>query len=522
MRKKRQIEKGGVKSAGQGRPGTGGEAGSVTVFFLICLGAVFLVLFLVLNGTRYLLAVQNTEQALAAATASLLSHYDRELMLEMGLFALEEDAVPQDVGKGYLDENLNQGSFFGEPKCRKFSWQLAEAGRLSRPKELGRQLSARQRTEGWLSLGRRLLQFVGTDELRRGLGLLEELKLEEGGEGDDPAVWPDGKDSPPEGGEISLWQFLLPWPPEGYPGNPRLPANASGREEESRDSLALEPSGWSILTEDLSGLKEQGRGIAAYGGVLGEALIKGLLQVKEKILRIEYYMQQLDFATAAPLYDRFFCKAEVEYLICGRPRAWENLQEMAMRLFYIRSLLQITPRLVSGQVTEPLAAALAIKEGLKEAKEDVEELFSGRRISAIPGQAQPTMSYQDFLRIFLLIQDGDVQLVRLQSLLGANLAFWAGGPVENDAGPGAVLHNYGTVVELEVQVEANLWPFGRFGINRSARAGYDLSLVLEKKPTEVESPEKGPSEMGPSGMEGSKEYAGGQGEMAEKGDNGKG
>lgn len=479
------------------------ETGTITVFLLLCAGAVSLCFFLLINGARYLLAAENLESALESAAASLLSRYDRDLMLELGIFALPESAATQAEARLFLEENLNQGAFFGAPACLSFTWSLTEGDRLSQAGELGRQLVSSQKVEGWLTLAKRLLRFIKVDELRRGLKLLEGV---EGAADADGAA--DGLSRPEEDAreedarepraveepgrkDVSLWRFLLPAPPDGSMVNRCLPVSVKADEAAAKDRLSLEPSSWGLLFDSLEQIREEGRGISAYGDAFGEALISGILNAKDKALRVEYFLCQLDYATSAPDYERYFNKAEVEYLICGRLSSWDNLREMARRLFYIRGLLRIGPRLAGG-AKEPVSAAAAIKEGLEEAVSDVERLFAGQRIEAFPGQERLTMSYQDYLRIFLLIQDSDAELARFQTLIRANLRHWRGGkaPALGSAGrweawPGVVgedlLERYGTAIGLSAEIRVRLWPFGDFQIKRRAEAGYDRPFALVKE-----------------------------------------
>ena len=99
------------------------------------------------------------------------------------------------------------------------------------------------------------------------------------------------------------------------------------------------------------------------------------------------------------------------------------------------------------------------------------------------------MSYQDYLRIFLLIQDSDAELARFQTLIRANLRHWRGGktPALGSAGrweawPGVVgedlLECYGTAIGLSAEIRVRLWPFGDFQIKRRAEAGYERPFAL--------------------------------------------
>ena len=323
------------------------EQGSFSLYLLLAAGALFTLFLLIFNGLRYILVMQNTEQALESAAISLLSHYEPQLMQEMGIFALTEQAVSPEAAAGYFTDNLNSGAFFGSPACQRFNWRLKETERLDRLQALETQLVKSQAVEGWLNLARRLLQAVETDELRRSLRLLEELPQGEEETTKEDHLWEPLNSFPLSGptageraaeesqkDEISLWHFLSPWPPGGLPKDHRLPKTLLREEGKRLDALALEPSAWSLLFEDLAAVKKQGGGLIAYGSVFSEALIQGLLEAKDKCLRIEYFMGQLDYATAAPSYDRWFEKAEVEYLICGRQSSWSNQRELAMRLFF--------------------------------------------------------------------------------------------------------------------------------------------------------------------------------------------
>ena len=89
------------------------EQGSFSLYLLLAAGALFTLFLLIFNGLRYILVMQNTEQALESAAISLLSHYEPQLMQEMGIFALTEQAVSPEAAAGYFTDNLNSGAFSG-------------------------------------------------------------------------------------------------------------------------------------------------------------------------------------------------------------------------------------------------------------------------------------------------------------------------------------------------------------------------------------------------------------------------
>jgi hypothetical protein len=255
---------------------------------------------------------------------------------------------------------------------------------------------------------------------------------------------------------------------------------AGGAGGEAGESEANEGSGATAGWE-ISGAA------AFFGGFMREfqenlqsALTKGV----NKALLGEYILGQMDYATAKPAASRYFAKGEVEYILWRHPNSWDNLRHMALSLFLLRGGIRVIGSLAaSGQVNEATIAK-ALWDGVTGGKEDVERLFAGERIPALPGRSQLTMSYQDHLRLFLFCQSRDSQLRGLRTLLQVNLWAWAGGgqqsavgavaPRPEDFGP----EYFAAEITAAAEAKMRLWPLGELTVRRSAAAGYDRPFAL--------------------------------------------
>jgi len=497
------------------------EDAVATVFFLLT-GSAMLVLFLaVLNYGRYLMAVRQAELALEASAASILSYYEPQLTREFGLFALDtrNENLPA-KGKAYFIDNLGAAGTINGQTCLDYILEYPEGSRMSTGVVLQTQAVDLQRIEGWAGMGKDLLFVLGKTEWNSLLGMPDKglnynaapdtyaTADESGGFNEESAEEPAGEAEIPEwqrkmennietggSGRIRFWHLLSPFPPTDVFTDRRMPAaiTTAFYQEETQlndqtdfwENTFLNPAEAVRDPSFLSGMMKQ---IGDFLSVVKLSLTTSAEKGMDKLLFTEYLLQELDFATNKPLVNRYFTRCEVEYMICGFDSTWDNMRNMALRLFLLRTSLHVLDSLISIEVMSEEAFILALVNGILNGSADVEKLIAGGRIPAYPGNHEITMSYKDHLRLFLLCQSENEQQQALQRLTQANLWHWAGGSsakggsTENGKDAGEfLLSRYATEVRVMAETEVSLWPFGSLRIRKEGVMGYDRPFTLSSK-----------------------------------------
>lgn len=109
------------------------DTAAITVYFLLAGSALILLLLALFNFGRFLMARQQAATALEASAASVLSHYQTDLVREMGLFALDtrDAAGLQAAGKTYFTANLGEPGAINSQKCLIYALSFPEESRLN-------------------------------------------------------------------------------------------------------------------------------------------------------------------------------------------------------------------------------------------------------------------------------------------------------------------------------------------------------------------------------------------------------
>ncbi|MCL1805808.1 MAG: DUF5702 domain-containing protein [Clostridiales bacterium] len=507
-----------------------GQGGAATVFFLLA-GSALLVLFLaVFNFGRYLLAISQTETALEASAASVLSYYHPKLTGEMGLYALDTRDLSLELkGWRYFSDNLgNEGAMNGL-KVLDYALSFPTGSRLSLEETPAAQALDMQRIKGWADIVQDLLQFIGKGDWQNGLkasgdtaGLGEALGLavsaggdpdmEEGdrlGDGEAEAesepeaagVWekPDWMlrieecAAPRPDGRLSFLQLMMPSPPGSAFVDRDMPseglwymiANLISSQADHWRSLFTEPA---ETVGDENFLPETTERMTGFLDVMTEGLASALQRVGDKIIFNSYLLSELDFATNKPVLNRYFARCEVEYVLYGFRNSWNNIRSVAAQLLLMRTCLHVLKSLIDGEIIDEVTLAAAAINGAIKGSGEVEELFAGGKVPAFPGTSF-SMTYKDHLRILLLIQREADQRRALQEIVRVNLWHWAGGAAGGGlfgSGPGGAggafaeyaLSRYATEVRIGVEVEVPLWPFGSVSLRREGVMGYDTPFTL--------------------------------------------
>ena len=515
------------------------EDASAAVFFLMVGSAMLLLFLAVFNYGRYLMAERQVELALEASAVSVLSYYEPRLTRELGLYALDTlDASLAAKGKDYFVKNLGSAGSVNGQVCLDYRLEYPSNGRLSISAVLAAQAVDARRIEGWIGLGQDLFEVIGKTDWQnlmeipgRGFHFSGETEVYGASEvygtpyADGTSYMDDGygdisvEDAPVEqerpawlnkmesnaeadgSGRIRFWQFLSSRPPQDLFTDRIMPAAAAAAQYQAKYQLDEETVFWehaflnpASAVTDATFVTKMFRQVGEFLSVVKISLTGSVEKGINKLLFTEYLLGELDFATNKPVVDRYFYRCEAEYVLCGFDNAWDNLRNMALRLFLLRTCLHYLDSLMSMEIMDESALMLALIEGVMKGSADVEKLFAGERIPAFPWTDGVTMSYKDHLRLFLLCQAQDEQQTALQRLVQVNLWYWATGASSGDttgnstgasigitgAGDAGAytLNRFAAEIRVAAETELSLWPFGRRLIRREGVMGYDFPFTL--------------------------------------------
>lgn len=409
----------------------------------------------------YRLSRQVIEGAVASVCHEILADYERPLMEEFGLMALKDLPLEEGRVRELLQERIRD-RIPGEPlEAVQGSWTLTE--RLSQEEVLSRQVCALGRQAQWSYLARTLADFFKNHKLP----VIGDASAE-AQEPEDLESWLGQMLETPERQELSLWSLLWPRAPV-----PWLEVRAQGffgvQDEEEELAQWKNPLSQWQDEEIMTGLW------AKMSAQWQRLLEKG----QERIRWSSYLLQQCDYATSLPWKNRYFNKAEVEYILQGRDKAWNNVRETYLELYLLRTLIHAADQ---GRWTPPegLSWVRLLGKALIQAKADVEKLLEGKSIQLIPGKG-PDAGYRDHLLLLLLIQDPSEQHRRFSEVLAMNLSHWGPSPgfpmaVEGDT---VYLGQYGTLLELEAEFSLTLWPWGERLLKVRGVQGYDQAEKIQ-------------------------------------------
>ena len=500
------------------------EKGALTIF-MILVGTSVMILFLaVFNYGRFLMAGRQTELALEASLNSVLSYYEKSLAGEMGLFALDtEDALLEDIGKEYFIDNLGDPGKINGQACLSYNLSYPAESRMSVDSVIAAQAVDLERIEGLKSAFIDILKSAGVTDLKSVLslvgkgagglaagedaGLTGDLDLdaadldaardafnERVAEGE--REWIDMLQAGGSGEDrrVKIWQLLSGEPPEGTHTIKYMPADIAYTGYISRFGFEGDAAFWEGLFlkpgSVLGGICFLPTAIFQIYDFIVE--IKDGLSVAmdrniKKALLVEYLINEMDFATNMPVMDRYFARAELEYILCGKDSSWDNIRFVALKLLMLRSFEHLINSIISGEVADEITLAAQVIESVIKGANDVEKLFNGERVPAFPGQSIINMSYKDHLRLLLYSQDEEILRGAARGLVQANIWHWEGtdgaGLLQGTDGAGLLaadfaLDRFATEVRAEAMTRLSLWPFGGVTIRREGVMGYDKPFAL--------------------------------------------
>lgn len=438
--------------------------GSSAILCLLTAGLLILSFLMIYDYGMYSLAVQQIESGLQASLSSVLAGYDPDMMRELGLFALERSPGLSAMGKDYLQGNLQSPCPLLRMNVEDYQLAYEPADDLRQKSIVDRQIQQLETYEGWLSFGADLLAFLEIHPFPCEPGATG-LRITEAEE--------------PKAEGYSLWQLLCPWPVQDWAKHRLNPVEPGTVEEEhllpAAATTASDQENQEGSPAWLAGTVGEGETLSRWAGELKARLAAGLKAGRERLLRSSFIMEQMDYMTAKAERQRCFSRCEAEYILWGEALDWDNVRQTALRLLLFRMVLHSAYAFSQNPAAEPsLRLGAAVAKGFANAKADVEALFRGEKISALPGQAKYRLSYKDHLRLFLLMQPAEAQLGRLQDLLEANLRYWG-----HDIPDGrSILESFFTKIRASTVVRVSLWPIGSFTLRRQGEMGYDAPFAM--------------------------------------------
>lgn len=160
----------------------------------------------------------------------------------------------------------------------------------------------------------------------------------------------------------------------------------------------------------------------SIAGNFSRAVEEAMAGGAERLGICEYIMDKYTFATSRTKRGHFFELGEAEYILWGHDAEIANVTEMFMKIFTIRLALNALDDFIKSPLPHPMARlAKALTEGFAQACRDMTCMYEGRPVALCPGLEGVTLSYSDYLRLFLLVQDKETQLERMRQLIQVNV-----------------------------------------------------------------------------------------------------
>jgi len=181
---------------------------------------------------------------------------------------------------------------------------------------------------------------------------------------------------------------------------------------------------------------------------ISQGLEKAAADSGKKIALCEYIMDKYTFVTSQTQRGHYFELGEVEYILCGNDSELANITEMFAKIFAVRLAINSLDAFLKSVIPEPIVRlAQALAAGFVGATVDMIKLYDGQAVELYPKIAHPSLSYSDYLRIFLLLQNKKTQLDRMRQLVQIDV--WK---VNEEF----LLQEHGGVITVEAEVSINL------------------------------------------------------------------
>lgn len=410
------------------------QRGAVTVFLVLIFSALLLVALVLVDAARVVLAQQMLQSALDSAGRSALAGCHEGMAAEFGLYGTR---MPEAEMERYLRLNLQEQP--GALRLLKFhdvsvEKETKESGSLLNDENLARQLSEYMKYKGPL---------VWAEEILRGrqqAGLKNKMNVLESGRQAAAAELAQAAQEAAAGRE-SLPETVggIPALEDGPRGEVLSILNTfSFRELTEADlieagafsqanALREEPGLLSAFfggTEawDNEAALQEGRRVLEYLEAWEEALDNLLAQGLEKFYQTEYILDKYTYLTSSTRRHHYLEKGEAEYILGGDKSELNNLVFIFEQILLFRLAVNTLDFFVKSPLPDPLARlSFALAEGFTAACLETARLYDGQYVALFPETPQLTLSYADYLRLFLLAQDEEIQLNRMRQLMQVNI-----------------------------------------------------------------------------------------------------
>lgn len=450
------------------RENAGEKNAYLTVYLALCTTLILSLCLTLIEGVRRNGARLETEIAAEVSLQSILAEYHRELFYQYNIFAVDSSYGTVLPGRAntekhleyYLEKNLDCKDVFpGSWSYRDFFGLSPEDVSVTKVSVL---------TDGGGAVFRSCAAWAIRDDV--GLGLLEELQdwvqvievngLEERDLEEEMGSL-DGEIREYDGMEFDTGEE------EPYVLSVRNPAgNLEAQRRRGILKLVLEEdselSANAIRTEGLI-LDRMDRGHINSGNIAVEHLSEGE-QLLERFFFQEYLMRYMGRYGRENEEDAL--RYQLEYLAAGKESDVENLRSVLKRICVIRltanmlhlysdsekrSAVELTAALVCDLAMVPelapiLEAAILLGWAYAESIYDTKTLLAGGRIPLLkdaetwhyslegalsgsmdePGSAGKGLSYEDYLRIFLMCTNIDTLTARAMNMVEADIRLTPG------------------------------------------------------------------------------------------------
>ncbi|MDX9871731.1 MAG: DUF5702 domain-containing protein [Clostridia bacterium] len=407
--------------------------GAVTVFLALIFPAFLLVAGVFVDAARVMIAGQMLQTSLDSAVRSAMAGCHERLAAEFGLYGGE---MPEEEIERYLRLNLKgrPGALrlltFHEIRVEK---ETHVTGSLLNDEILRQQIHEYMQYKGPLIWGEKFLD--GWRQGRPGDGiksldlgqqaaataLAEETAVNGNASSQQKNSLSPGEDRARQDIPDSL---RLDFSFKELPGQDLIgagtfsAANASSRETEP---ISLFAGDLAVAPEEGAALQE-GRRILEYLDALDKELETVLLQSLDKLYQAEYILDKYTYLTSSTLRNHYLDKGEAEYILVGDNAELSNLLTVFGRILLFRFAVNTMDVFVKNPLPDPLARlVLALTEGFAAASAETVRIYDGQSVPLFPGTSAVTLSYSDYLRLFLVLQDKEIQLNRMRQLMQVNI-----------------------------------------------------------------------------------------------------
>lgn len=460
------------------------KRGSITIFLVIIFTAFLILIGLLIDAVRIMLAQQQLKGALNSAVRSTMADCHKGMAAEYGIYGgvLQEKEIT-----GFLAANLKeqQGAF----NIIKYDnilveTEISETDCLLNDAVFQKQILQYMKYKGSLVLGENLISKLKGHSFNKKIAVMEYGIKKSIGDN------PNTQENLLLDSEFMQLKNSL----EGYE-KPDVSIDKSGNEkilEFIRDNLILKVLPEEDLIENHSfysvdnlntyydfeadSIENEGQKVMTFLTSLKQEMEKLVCKSRDNLLQTEYVMDKYTYLTSSTMREHYFKRGEIEYILCGNNSELNNLLAIFQRIWLLRFAVNVLESFYKCQLPHPIARlAHALTEGFKQACSETAQIYNGKGVSMFPDLPNFQMYYSDYLRMFLLMQENDVQLNRMRQLMQVNIRKeWEEG--------GFKLADYQSKGKVRARAEIDLWflparAFSRWAID-SMRNG---KLTIEQE-----------------------------------------